>query len=72
MYVYAALKALAGWRPARFDVIVDGGGPRFVGYTVAVANSKAYGGGMYIVPHAELEDGVLDVLLVGQKSKLAC
>jgi YegS/Rv2252/BmrU family lipid kinase len=70
VYVYAALKALAGWRPARFDVTVDGERRSLVGYTVAVANSKAYGGGMFIVPHAELDDGRLDVLLVGDKPKL--
>jgi YegS/Rv2252/BmrU family lipid kinase len=71
VYVYAALRALAGWRPARFEVIVDGERATVSGYSVAIANSKAYGGGMYLVPHADLEDGMLDVLLVGQKSKLA-
>src|SRR5688572_2050614 len=70
VYLYAALKALARWRPARFEVTVDGERHSFVGYTVAVANSKAYGGGMFIVPHAELDDGRLDVLLAGDKPKL--
>ena len=41
------------------------------GYTVAVANSKAYGGGMYLVPHADLEDGELDVLAISEHGKLA-
>jgi diacylglycerol kinase family enzyme len=40
------------------------------GYGVAVANSKAYGGGMYLVPHAELDDGRLDVMLIEADSKL--
>jgi YegS/Rv2252/BmrU family lipid kinase len=70
VYVYAALRALAAWRPARFEVTVDGERHAVTGYTVAVANSKAYGGGMFIVPHAELDDGRLDVLLAGQKPKL--
>ncbi|MGI8585927.1 MAG: diacylglycerol/lipid kinase family protein [Thermoleophilaceae bacterium] len=70
VYLYAALRALAGWRHARFEVTVDGERHDVTGYSVAVANSKAYGGGMFVVPHAQLDDGRLDVLLVGEKSKL--
>ena len=40
------------------------------GYSVIVANSKAYGGGMFVVPHSELDDGLLDVMLSGASSKL--
>ena len=32
------------------------------GYSVAAANSKAYGGGMFAAPDAELDDGLLDVV----------
>jgi YegS/Rv2252/BmrU family lipid kinase len=70
VYLYAALRALAGWQHASFDVDVDGQRASVTGYSVAVANSKAYGGGMFLVPHAELDDGCLDVLLVGEKPKL--
>lgn len=71
VYLYAALRALAAWRPARFEVTVDGEPHTITGYSVVVANSKAYGGGMMIVPHARLDDGRLDVLLAGDKPKLA-
>ena len=70
VYLYAALRALAGWRHARFEVTVDGERHSFTGTAVAVANSKAYGGGMYAVPHAELDDGKLDVLGIAEHSKL--
>lgn len=70
VYLYAALRALASWRPARFEVTVDGEPYAFSGYTVAVANSKAYGGGMMLVPHAVLDDGRLDVLMVHEHSRL--
>jgi YegS/Rv2252/BmrU family lipid kinase len=70
VYAYAALKALAGWKPARFEVLVDGVHHEVTGYTVAVANSKAYGGGMFLAPQAELDDGQLDVILSGATSKL--
>src|SRR5207245_1309255 len=70
VYVYAALRALAAWKHATFEVSVDGERHTVKGYSVAVANSKAYGGGMYLVPHAELDDGLLDVLLSAESSKL--
>jgi YegS/Rv2252/BmrU family lipid kinase len=70
VYLYAALRALAVWKPAAFRVTVDGERHDVTGYSVAVANSRAYGGGMFLVPHAELDDGRLDVLLTRQSSKL--
>jgi diacylglycerol kinase family enzyme len=70
VYVYAALRALAAWKPATFSVIVDGERHEFTGYTVAVGNSKAYGGGMLMFPDAELDDGKLDVILCKELSKL--
>jgi YegS/Rv2252/BmrU family lipid kinase len=62
VYLYAALRALAQWRPARFSATVDGTDHVVIGYSMGVANSKAYGGGMFVAPHAELDDGLLDVV----------
>jgi YegS/Rv2252/BmrU family lipid kinase len=71
VYAYGALRALAGWKPARFTVTLDGGEPRnFTGYSVAAANSKAFGGGMFLAPDASLEDGLLDVVIISQVPKL--
>ncbi len=70
VYLYAALRALAAWRPAHFTVTVDGEPHEITGYSVAVANSRAYGGGMFIAPDAELDDGRLDVVTIAQSSKL--
>jgi YegS/Rv2252/BmrU family lipid kinase len=70
VYLYAGLRTLATWRPARFTVTVDGRRHEFSGYTVAAANNKAYGGGMFVAPHAELNDGQLDVVLIEQIGKL--
>jgi YegS/Rv2252/BmrU family lipid kinase len=70
VYTYGALRALASWRPMSFSVTLDGGRPRtIVGYTIAAANSKAYGGGMMLAPDASLEDGLLDVVMVERVSK---
>ncbi len=71
VYAYGAVRALLRWRPASFEVTIDGAAPRRVtGYTVAAANSKAYGGGMLLAPEASLEDGLLDVVIVEDVAKL--
>jgi YegS/Rv2252/BmrU family lipid kinase len=70
VYLYAALRALAAWKPALFAVTVDGERHEVSGYSVAVGNSKAYGGGMIVLPMAELDDGKLDVLISKETSKL--
>jgi YegS/Rv2252/BmrU family lipid kinase len=70
VYLYAGLRALAGWKPATFTAVVDGEHHTVRGYGVAVGNSKAYGGGMFLFPHAELDDGKLEVLMHEEHSKL--
>jgi YegS/Rv2252/BmrU family lipid kinase len=69
VYAYAALKALTGWKPAHFDVVVDGEHHEVTGYSVGICNSKAYGGGMYAAPQAELDDGLLDVIMCATHPK---
>jgi YegS/Rv2252/BmrU family lipid kinase len=70
VYAYGALRALAGWRPATFNVRIDGGESRTVtGFTVAVANSNFYGGGMMLAPGANLNDGMLDVVIISKMRK---
>ncbi len=71
VYAYAAFRTLATWKPADFTVTVDGEVHEHRGYSVAVANSKAYGGGMLVAPDAELDDGLFDVVLTGEESKPA-
>jgi YegS/Rv2252/BmrU family lipid kinase len=70
VYAYAALRTLAGWKPARFRIRVDGETIRLSGYSVSVANSRAFGGGMFIAPDAELDDGQFDIVAVGEVGKL--
>jgi YegS/Rv2252/BmrU family lipid kinase len=69
VYAYAALRALAAWEPARFELELDGRPVSFSGYSVVCANSRAYGGGMFVAPNAELDDGLLDVVLCGRGTK---
>lgn len=70
VYAYAAIRTLIGWKPARFTIQVGERRERVSGYSVSVANSRAYGGGMLIAPDAELDDGRFDVVTIGEASKL--
>ncbi len=70
VYAYAALRALAQWKPARFTLHADDGFHEIVGYSVAAANSQAYGGGMFVAPEAQLDDGLLDVVTTSEVSRL--
>jgi YegS/Rv2252/BmrU family lipid kinase len=70
VYAYAALRTLLGWKPGRFTIRVGDERQRFSGYSISVANSRAFGGGMFIAPDAQLDDGEFDIVTVGEVGKL--
>jgi len=70
VYAYAGVRTLLGWKPARFTIAAGGERRRVTGYSVSVANSRAFGGGMFIAPDAELDDGEFDVVTVGEVGRL--
>jgi YegS/Rv2252/BmrU family lipid kinase len=69
VYLYAALRALAAWRPATFELLLDGEPLRMSGWSVAACNSCCYGGGMRLAPDARLDYGALDVVTISALSK---
>lgn len=69
VYLIAVLRTLKRFRPARFDVTLDGERRSFAGMFVAVGNASSYGGGMRITPDARLDDGVFDVCMVGEMGR---
>jgi diacylglycerol kinase (ATP) len=64
-YVGALLAKLAVERPARFALTLDGRRQELAAWLVVVANGRSYGGGMLVAPGARLDDGLLDVVVVG-------
>ncbi len=68
-YAWATLAVFAQWRNSEVRVAVDGEirGGRM--QDVVVANGRYFGGGMKICPDAEPDDGLLDVLLIGDLSR---
>ncbi|GEL25772.1 hypothetical protein PSU4_47260 [Pseudonocardia sulfidoxydans NBRC 16205] len=71
VYQYAAVRALLTSRPAGFRLTLDGVEWAERGWSVVVANSGWYGAGMHIVPSAEVDDGLLDVLMIRDSSRWA-
>jgi diacylglycerol kinase (ATP) len=69
VYVLATLRTLATYQPQGLRVLVDG--DELVGSTwlAAVGNTRYYAGGMMITPGAELDDGRLDVCVIGRVSR---
>jgi diacylglycerol kinase (ATP) len=66
VYLRTTIKALLGYRPVRCRILVDGApfyeGPIFL---LAVANGPTFGKGMKVAPHAKVDDGLFDVVVVG-------
>lgn len=65
-FLAATLSALGEYTPRPLRVIVDGE-PLFAGksFLVAVANGRYFGKGMKVAPHAIVDDGLAEVVVVG-------
>jgi diacylglycerol kinase (ATP) len=70
LYVAAVLRTLAVYKPHPFRLTVDGDAHEIRAWLVAVGNGPSYGGGMNIAPAASLDDGLLDVTVVGEMTRL--
>jgi YegS/Rv2252/BmrU family lipid kinase len=69
VYLYGALGTVRAWKHARFTYTVDGTPGSVTGWSVVVANSGMYGGGMHIAPSASVTDGALDVVTISACSR---
>ena len=64
-FLKATIATLLKYRPQRISVRCDG--KKFYSgksYLLAVANGQYFGRGMWIAPHAAIDDGLFDVVLV--------
>ncbi|MGH2921918.1 MAG: diacylglycerol/lipid kinase family protein, partial [Gaiellaceae bacterium] len=68
-YAWSTVAVFARWRNAQVQVTVDGEERSGAMYDVIVANGRYLAGGMKICPDAEPDDGLFDVLLIGDVSK---
>jgi diacylglycerol kinase (ATP) len=63
-YNLAILRELPLFAPIPYVVTLDGVRHETRAMLVAVGNGRSYGGGMQVLPDAELDDGELDVLIL--------
>ena len=64
-YVAEGLRAFGNLKPAPYMIAIDGVEKEWNAVVVAVANSSQYGNNARISPLASLQDGLLDVVIVG-------
>jgi diacylglycerol kinase family enzyme len=70
-FFYALTRVFLGWKNTEVTVELDGGerraGPM---HDVVVANGQWHGGSMWLAPEAQPDDGLFDVLVIGDVTKL--
>ncbi|MDP9981897.1 diacylglycerol kinase (ATP) [Pseudarthrobacter oxydans] len=69
-YHLAMLRELASFRAITYTVTADGERWQQDAMLISVANGQSIGGGMKITPGALLDDGYLDLFIVGPLSRL--
>lgn len=68
-YLLGLLTTLITYRNKKISLVVDGEALEQKICTVLMSNGKYGGGGMFAAPGADLTDGLLDVLTIGDLSK---
>ncbi|WP_231494922.1 diacylglycerol kinase family protein [Cellulomonas sp. KRMCY2] len=69
-YVRALLAEVTRFRPYGYRITLDDEVWESTGSLVAVANGGWFGGGMRIAPDARMDDGLLDVVIVGPLGRI--
>jgi YegS/Rv2252/BmrU family lipid kinase len=65
-YAVSTLQEIADPQPFNVRVSFDGGEPHVIrSIALCIANARYFGGGMMIAPEARLNDGLLDVVNIG-------
>ncbi len=70
VYVAGILRMLVTYRLAEAHITIDGAEQTSRILLLAAGNSGRYGGGIYMAPHARIDDGLLAIVLAKDLSKL--
>ncbi len=68
-YEVAMVLELLKFKGIHYKAIIDGVERKISAMLCAVANAPSFGGGMMIAPHADLQDGKLDLFIVHKISR---
>jgi diacylglycerol kinase (ATP) len=69
-YARIAGRALVGYVPSRYRIVSDAGCVEARAVLVSIANSAQFGNNARIAPCARVDDGLLDVVVVAETSRL--
>lgn len=64
-YVREGLRAFVEFHPEEYELIANGTSTKRRAFVIAVANSGQYGNNARVAPLASLQDGLLDLVVVG-------
>ncbi len=67
-YAKCVIQGLKQFKPAIYDIEIDGKRYQHEAYLVAFANSKQYGSNFFIAPYGSLVDGVIDITVINKVS----
>lgn len=68
-YNIAMLLELPRFKPKSYNIVIDGKVFQTQAMLIAIANGLSYGGGMKVCPAAQLQDGLLDIMILAPVSK---
>jgi YegS/Rv2252/BmrU family lipid kinase len=68
-YLWATFAVFSGWEATEIEVVVDDVRRTGRMFDVVVANGRFFGGGLQICPEAQPDDGLFDVLTIGDVTK---
>ena len=68
-YNIAMLLELPKFQPKSYKIVIDGKPLETQAMLIAIANGLSYGGGMKVCPAAQLQDGLLDIMILAPVSK---
>lgn len=68
-YTLSMVRELLTFRPIPYRIEIDGVASERSAMLISVANGRSIGGGMLITPDSELDDGMLDLFVVGAMSR---
>lgn len=68
-YNVAMALELPKFRPLNYKFVIDGKSYEREAMLIAAGNGSSYGGGMKVCPNADLQDGLLDLMILNPVSK---
>ena len=69
-YIEIGMRRLLSFRATDYRIVADGKTIESRAIVIAIANGRQYGNGAVIAPDAQIDDGKLEIIVVGERSAL--